>query len=195
MGLGYFFPALFLPSYATSNFLSLSRGAALVSVMSVSQVFGQISFGYLSDRKIPISLLAATATLTAGIAVFACWGLAHTFEVLLAFALLYGFFAAGYTAMWGRMGTAVSRDPTASFAAFGLLNFGKGVGNVLAGPISGALISESSNVKSYGSSRYEAVILFTGPCMLFSGIVAGLDLARPLAKAFKVCAGLDTRAS
>ncbi|KAK4619524.1 MFS-type transporter pynF [Fulvia fulva] len=189
MGLGYFFPALYLPSYASSNLMSATQGAALLSAMSVAQVFGQISFGYLSDRKMPISLLAALTTFTASVAVFTSWGLAHTFGLLLLFAIIYGFFAAGYTAMWGRMGTAVSSDPAASFAAFGLPNFGKGVGNVLAGPISGALISGATNVNGYGSSRYKAAVIFTGSCMLFSGIVATLDLMRPIGRAMKsVCA-------
>ncbi|EME41766.1 hypothetical protein DOTSEDRAFT_73984 [Dothistroma septosporum NZE10] len=185
MGLGYFFPALYLPSYAGSNLINATKGAALLSCMSVAQVFGQISFGYLSDRKLPISLLAALTTFAASAAVFTSWGLAHTFEVLVVFALIYGFFAAGYTAMWGRMGTAVSRDPAASFAAFGLLNLGKGVGNVLAGPISGLLISGVGTTSGYGSSRYKAVVLFTGCCMLFSGVVAMLDLARPVIRAVK----------
>ena len=195
MGLGYFFPALYLPSYASSNLLSATKGAALLSVMSVAQVFGQISFGYLSDRRISISLLAALTTFAASVAVFTSWGLAHTFDVLVVFALIYGFFAAGYTAMWGRMGTAVGSDPAAAFAAFGLLNFGKGVGNVLAGPISGALISGASSMSGYGSSRYKAVVLFTGSCMLFSGIVAMLDLVRPIVRAMKACVGGSARMS
>jgi hypothetical protein len=65
----------------------------------------------------------------------------------------------------GRMGTAISSEPTAAFAAFGLLNFGKGVGNVLSGPISGALLSKTVNVHAYGAAKYKPMILFTGSCM------------------------------
>jgi hypothetical protein len=34
--------------------------------------------------------------------VYACWGLAQSFGVLIAFSLIYGFFGAGYTALWVR---------------------------------------------------------------------------------------------
>lgn len=67
----------------------------------------------------------------------------------------------------GRMCTSISSEyPTAAFATFGLLTFGKGVGNVLSGPINGALIGNSSvDVGDYGVGRYKSVILFTGSCM------------------------------
>lgn len=79
------------------------------------------------------------------------------------------------------MGTAISNDPTASFAAFGLLNFGKGVGNVLSGPISGALLGKKSvNVGDYGAAAYKPVILFTGTCLALSGAIIALSYIRLL---------------
>lgn len=78
------------------------------------------------------------------------------------------------------MGTAISGEPTAAFAAFGLLNFGKGVGNVLSGPISGALLSNTVNVRDYGMAKYKPVILFTGSCMALSAVVIALSYARVL---------------
>jgi predicted MFS family arabinose efflux permease len=168
MGLGYFFPFLYIPSYASSNGLNPTHGAILLAIMSISQVLGQMSFGYLSDGKLPLNLLAVTSTLVAAAAVYGCWGMAHSFGLLVTFSLLYGFFGAGYTALWGRMGFAVSSEPTGAFAAFGFLNFGRGVGNVLAGPVGGALIKEVVSVGSYGAARYELVVLFTGSCMVAS---------------------------
>ncbi|MGG6498745.1 UNVERIFIED_CONTAM: hypothetical protein NY603_38040, partial [Bacteroidetes bacterium 56_B9] len=63
-----------------------------------------------------MSLLVTSSALAAGIAAYTSWGLAKTFGVLSVFALIYGFFGAGYTAMWARMGTSVSSDPNAAFA-------------------------------------------------------------------------------
>lgn len=40
-GLGFFFPSLFLPSYAASLGLSTRQGAMLLSMMSAAQVVGQ----------------------------------------------------------------------------------------------------------------------------------------------------------
>lgn len=168
MGLGYFFPSLYLPSYASANGYDASRGALLLAVMSISQVLGQLTYGYLSDRELPINVLTLSSTLVAGAAVYACWGLAHTFEVLAVFAIIYGFFGAGYTATWARIGTTIASEPSAAFAAFGLLNFGKGVGNVLAGPIGGSLLTNVAERSGYGAGKYELVVLFTGSCMMLS---------------------------
>lgn len=168
MGLGYFLPWLYLPSYATSNGLSSLQGALLLAIMSISQVVGQLSYGYLSDRNVPLNVLTTSSALIAAVAVYTAWGIADSFRVLAAFSLVYGFFAAGYTATWARMGTRISREPTAAFAAFGLLNFQKGVGNVLAGPIGGSLLTNAVEIGSYGARMYEVVILFTGSCMLLS---------------------------
>jgi MFS family permease len=171
MGMGYFFPSLYIPSYASANGMSSTQGAILLAAMSVSQVLGQSSFGYLSDRRMSLNVLAIASTAIAATAVYAAWGLAHSFKLLIVFSLIYGFFGAGYTALWGRMGTAISSEPTAAFTAFGLLNFGKGVGNVLAGPISAGLLKDAVNVHRYGAVRYETVVLFTGSCMLVSAAV------------------------
>jgi hypothetical protein len=80
----------------------------------------------------------------------------------------------------GRMGTAISSEPTAAFAAFGLLNFGKGVGNVLSGPISGALLSKTINVHAYGAAKYKPMVLFTGSCMALSSVIVLLPYLRLL---------------
>lgn len=77
------------------------------------------------------------------------------------------------------MGTAISSDPTAAFAAFGLLNFGKGIGNVLSGPVSGALLGET-DVDVHGAIKYKPMILFTGSCMALSAAIIALSYLRLL---------------
>ena len=168
VGMGFFFPSLFLPSYASSIGLSVTKGALLLALMSVSQVAGQFTFGYLSDKKLPLNALMASSSLVAAIATLSAWGLARSLLPLVVFALLYGFFGAGYTAMWARMVTAISNEPSASQAMFGLFCFGKGVGNVLAGPISAGLLNSPSRAGDYGDGMYKAVVLFTGVCLLLS---------------------------
>ncbi|KAL8877425.1 MAG: hypothetical protein Q9198_004560 [Flavoplaca austrocitrina] len=168
MGLGYFFPSLYLPSYASSIGLSASKGALLLALMSVSQVAGQLTFGYLSDKKLSLNALMVVALSISATATFSIWGVARSLPALVFFALLYGFFGAGYTAMWARMVTAVSDEPAASQAMFGLFCFGKGVGNVLAGPISAGLLKVSKDTGGYAHGTYKAVVLFTGACLLLS---------------------------
>ena len=101
MGMGYFFPSLYVPSYALASGMSSTQGALLLALMAVSQVLGQTSFGYLSDRsRVSINALAGSSTVVAAVAVYTCWGLAQSFGALVAFSLIYGFFGAGYTALW-----------------------------------------------------------------------------------------------
>ena len=168
MGLGYFFPSLYLPSYAASIGLSVPKGALLLALTSVSQVAGQFTFGYLSDRKVSLNVLITVSLSVAAVATFSIWGLARSLSPLVVFALLYGFFGAGYTAMWARMVTAISEEPSASQAMFGLFCCGKGVGNVLAGPISAGLLRLSGDTGGYGHGTYKAVVVFTGLCLLLS---------------------------
>ena len=173
-GMGYFFPSLYLPSYAASLGMSSLQGALLLALMSVSQVAGQLTFGLLSDRRLSLSALTTTSTVISATAVFALWGFARSLPLLILFVLLYGFFGAGYVAMWARMTSAVSSDPTTAPFIFSLFCFGKGIGNVLAGPISGNLLSQAISTKEYGLVRYAGVIFFTGSSMVMSALPIAL---------------------
>lgn len=167
-GLGYFFPSLYVPSYASSLRLGDKSGALLLALMSVCQVGGQFVFGLLSDRKVPLNVLACLSTTIAAIACFTMWRLAESLTVLIFFAIVYGFFGAGFTAIWARMSTAITDDVTAGPIVFTLLNFGKGVGNILAGPLGGLLVSKPNSAGPPSSSSYRWVIVFTGTCMFAS---------------------------
>jgi MFS family permease len=169
-GLGFYFPSLYLPSFASAIGLSPKSGALLVALMSISQVVGQFSFGYLSDGRLPLNLLAFISTIVAAIASFTLWGLARSLAPLIMFSLVYGVFGYGYAPMRARMGTAVSGDPSASLAVFSIFCFGQGVGNVLAGALGARLLSQTTNINSYGAMKYKALVIFTGGCILLSAV-------------------------
>jgi predicted MFS family arabinose efflux permease len=179
MGMGYFFPALFLPSYATLIGLDATKGALLLTLMSVSQVAGQFTFGYLSDKTVPLNAMIVVSSSIAAVVTLSLWGLARSLAPLACFAVLYGFFGAGYTAMWARMVTAISDEPSASQAMFGLFCFGKGVGNILTGPISSGLLKWSQSSTGYGHGMYQAVVIFTGVCLILSAGSLGTMHIRP----------------
>ncbi|KAM3467977.1 hypothetical protein MY5147_008402 [Beauveria neobassiana] len=184
-GFGYFLPALYLPSYASALGLGERTGAVLLAVMSVAQVCGQFAFGYLSDRKISTNVLASTAVAVAAVACLAMWQTARSLPVLVCFAVAYGFFASGYTAMWARMCTNVCKGDGGAAApvVYGLLNFGKGLGNIFAGPIGGNLVARGAGQFGGGALTYRWVVVFTGICMLAS---AGTIVAKSLRPFFKV---------
>jgi len=178
-GLGFYFPSLYLPSYATSIGLSSTKGALLLALMSVAQVLGQFTFGFLSDGRIPVNILILASSAMAAIASLTLWGLAHSLGPLIFFALVYGFFGYGYLSMRVRMGTAITGDPTAALALFAVFCFGQGVGNVLAGPISSGLLSKMVDRADYGASRYKSVVIFTGCSMVVSTVSIGSWYLRP----------------
>jgi MFS family permease len=169
-GLGFFFPTLYLPSYATSIGLSATEGALLVALLSIGQVTGQFTFGYLSDGRLPLNLLAVCSTVVAGVATVTLWGLANSLGPLVAFSLIYGFFAFGFVAIRPRMSMAVSENPSASLAIFSILVATQGVGNVVSGPISSGLLLSDVDPGGYGAARYKSVVIFTGSCMMLSAL-------------------------
>ncbi|OZJ01544.1 hypothetical protein BZG36_05508 [Bifiguratus adelaidae] len=177
-GLGFFFPSLYLPSYVTSVGLSATQGALLLALMSVMQVLGQFTFGYLSDGRVPINLLAILSTVVAAGTSLTLWGMGQSMAPLVVFSILYGFFAYGYVSMRMRMGSAISDDPTTSLATFSIFCFGQGVGNVLAGPISAGLLTQAASF-GYGMVKYKPVVIFTGACMLLSALSIGTLYLRP----------------
>ncbi|KAF4632193.1 hypothetical protein G7Y89_g5938 [Cudoniella acicularis] len=172
-GLGFFFPALYLPSYATSIGLSSTQGALILAVMSIAQVLGQFAFGYISDKNLPVSMLAIVCSIMATVATFALWGTAKSLGLLLTFSMIYGFFGYGLAVMRVAMGKAVSHDPSAVVATYSILVFLQGIGNVLAGPISNGLLSQNISLGVYGISKYKELVIFTGSCMsLSAGVIA-----------------------
>jgi len=173
-GFGFFFPALYLPSYATSIGLDPTQGALILALMSIAQVFGQLAFGYLSDKRISVSVLSIICLVMSAAATFGLWGPAKSRPFLFVFSVLYGFFGYGFGAMRMAMGKAVSDDSSAAVATYAILVFLQGVGNVLVGPISNGLLQKNVKIYDYGVLRYRSLVILTGACMSASALVIGL---------------------
>jgi MFS family permease len=94
---------------------------------------------------------------------------------LLVFSVAYGLFAGCFSSTWSGITNEVQRvDPTADATiVFSVIAFGRGIGNVVSGPFSEALLRtdplKDSLVGGYGSG-YGLVILCTGLSALLSGI-------------------------
>ena len=164
-GLGHYYPTLFLPSYANSLGYSPNIGALLLALFSCAQVPGQITVGYLSDKRMSAEMLAFITPLVSTVSILALWGPARSLTPLIVFSLLYGFFGGGYVSLWAKMGLSLSDDPTVALVTFGVFCFLKGVGNVIAGPISAALLLQQTSVGAYGLERYKWVISYSSVCM------------------------------
>lgn len=178
-GLGFFFPSLYLPSYATALGMSSTQGALLLSIMAIAQVLGQFTFGYASDKKISVRPLAIICAIMATIAALAMWGPAQSIGPLLGFSIVYGFFGYGFSTLRVAMGTAVSNDQSSFVATYSIFVFLQGVGNILASPISSALLSGDVSTNGYGIVRYRSLVVLTGACMCGSALVIGVYYLRP----------------
>ena len=171
--MGYFFPSLYLPSYASSLGLSPTTGALLLALFSMAQVGGQLTFGFLSDNRLPLHLLLFLSPVISAIAAFSIWGFSPSLPPLTVFSIIYDFFGAGYVVLWARMGIALSEDSSTALATYSIFSFQKGLANILAGPISSALILRTTNIASYGVMRYKNIVIFTGSGMLLSSLSVG----------------------
>ncbi|KAI4285598.1 MAG: hypothetical protein L6R38_000500 [Xanthoria sp. 2 TBL-2021] len=179
-GLGFYFPMIYLPSYATSLGLSDQIGASLLVVSSFAQMLGQVAFGYASDvrikrfwmnERVPVEALVFISSLMSGMAILGLWGMASSILRLIAFAMVYGIFAGGFVVLWARMGTALSPSPSLALITFSAFACERGVGSVATGPISSALLTAEVNTEEYGIGRFKNIILYAGMCMLASAAV------------------------
>ncbi|KAK2011080.1 major facilitator superfamily transporter [Colletotrichum eremochloae] len=176
--LGFFLPGIYLPSYAQSVLGASAYTSALtILLVNVASVFGCVAMGSLVDRfSAPSCLMLASAGATAG--TFLAWGFSSNLGVLYVFCVVYGLFAGAYTSAWpGIMKVVVERererergvDPS---MVFGMLAAGRGIGNVISGPLSEALIQgapwKGEAEFGYGSG-YGTLIVFTGVTALMGG--------------------------
>lgn len=91
------------------------------------------------------------------------------------FSITYGFFAGGFGSTWsGVLQELKVRSPALDTGfVFGLLAGGRGVGNVISGPLSIALVTSDGwtlDGRSWGhSGQYGGIILFTDITALLGG--------------------------
>ncbi len=123
-----------------------------------SSAIGQIMVGYLSDRsdlRITISLCAIGST----ISVVVLWGLSSSLATIVVFSVFFGLFSPSWASLWPKFASIVAGDDAAT--AMALFVSGRGVGNVLAAPISEALLhpwaGTGKSKFAYGLGGYVSV--------------------------------------
>ncbi|KXH37214.1 major facilitator superfamily transporter [Colletotrichum nymphaeae SA-01] len=176
--LGFFLPGIYLPSYAQSTLGASPYAAALtILLINVASVVGCVAMGTLVDRwSAPSCLALASAGATVG--TFLLWGLSLNLGVLYLFCVVYGLFAGAYTSAWpGIMKTVTEHERVRGrgvdpIMVFGMLAAGRGVGNVISGPLSGVLVQGKPWAGEAGfgyGSGYGTLIVFTGVTAFVGG--------------------------
>ncbi|KAF5024850.1 hypothetical protein F66182_3089 [Fusarium sp. NRRL 66182] len=188
-GIGYFLPPIFLPTYART-FLNTEPFLAALTVIliNIASIFGLVVVGFLSDRLHPATcIFISTAGAVAG--TLLVWGFAVKLAILYVFCVIYGFFAGSYVSSWPAIMKQVSHDYTTRcgradssergrggscdpLMILGFLNAGRGIGNLVSGPLSEALTKglpwNASAAAGYGSG-YGPLIIFTGVTAIIGG--------------------------
>lgn len=173
--------AIYLPTYARTTLgVSSLTSATTVLLVNVASVFGCIAMGWFIDRfHVTTCILLSTIGATVGI--FCIWGLSTSLPALYFFCIVYGLFAGSFTSAWPGIMKEVTNhgaldtsryghiDP---IMVFGWLAVGRGIGNVVSGPLSESLIKglpwQGNAGFAYGSG-YGTLIVFTGVTAFLGG--------------------------
>ncbi|EAW06524.1 putative MFS monocarboxylate transporter [Aspergillus clavatus NRRL 1] len=178
--LGYFLPTIYLPTYARSIGASSLTASLTVILLNLASVFGCIIMGTLVDRCHATTCILISTVGTV-LATFLLWGFSISLAPLFIFCVAYGIFAGSFSSTWPAVsGEVRKKNPFADPSiVLGFLCSGRGIGNVVSGPLSGALLAGEpweSSAYGYGSG-YGGLIVFTGITALLGGLSV---LARPL---------------
>lgn len=181
---GYGIAQTYLSTYAHSvASLSATSSALLLTLFNAPGIISSSFFGLLSDNKhMPLSPTSTTfiSTFTSALAVFLLWGLAsasvHSMALLVLFAIIYGFFAGGYSATWGGVIKEMEKEAAERNEAidtgivYGLLNGARGVGYVSGGLV-GVQLLKAGSEKMVGRFGYGTPY---GPLILYTGLSTSL---------------------
>lgn len=169
--MGYLMPQTYLATYAQHLGFADVMGPMLLALFQLASVPGAIVFGQLGDH-IPATTAILISSLGSAVAVFLLWGTSQELGVLVAFSLAYGFFAGGFSSTWSGILHVMRRQDARADTGliFGMLLGGRGLGFLLSGPVSGALLEVSptsaASFSGYGT-KY-------GPIMVCTGLTAVL---------------------
>ncbi|KAF8893516.1 major facilitator superfamily domain-containing protein [Infundibulicybe gibba] len=171
-GLATSLPNLYLPS----NVRHRSQTPCQLWITGMHQpgasAPGLIFVGWLSDR-FDLRLSIALTAIGSSLSVFLLWGFATKLPLLAIFAFVYGLLAPSWSALWPRfISTVAGDDPHVSSTLLSVFLGGRGIGNVLAAPISSGLLHPwfltGRSSTAYGVKGYGPLITFTGVILLIS---------------------------
>ncbi|KAI1245980.1 hypothetical protein MGN70_012877 [Eutypa lata] len=176
---GYFLPGIYLPSYARATFGTSTFLSALTLLLAnISATVGSVIMGSMTD-KLQTTTCIVISAIGASTGTLLVWGFSSSLGVLYAFCILYGLFAGCWTSIWpgimrdiARRGEPEGQRYTDPVMIFGFLCAGRGLGNIISGPLSESLVKgmtwKGQAVGGYGSG-YGLLIVYTGVTALFAG--------------------------
>jgi len=121
--------------------------------------------GWLSD-KFDLRISMILSSLGSSLSVFLVWGMSGSLAPYIVFACVYGFLGTTWVALFPRFVSAtIGNDPKRSSSLLAIFLAVRGVGNILAAPISGGLIRPwaltGKTELGYGVGGYVGVLFLT----------------------------------
>ncbi|KAL1800306.1 hypothetical protein ACET3X_000648 [Alternaria dauci] len=171
-GLGFFIPSIYLPTYTKALGFNSAVSALPIILINMAAVIGSISMGSIVDRT-HVTTAILISTIGAMLSVFLIWGFSTSLPPLLIFCFMYGLFAGSFTNTWpGIMRTVqMNTGQMESSMVFSFLSMGRGIGNVVSGPVSEALM-KTGNIGDHGlyGTPYGSLVVWTGISAALGGV-------------------------
>ena len=131
---------------------------------------------YYSDYKNITYIPMMLSTIGACLETFLLWGYSRQLWSLIAFALLYGSTAGGFSTLRPRFAAAIVNDETdteQNLLVFGVLTAMRGVAIVSSGFISSSMLDGNAKTTSdFGVGKWSQLILYVGFMMLAASLGA-----------------------
>lgn len=167
--LGFFLPTIYLPTYARHLGANNVAASLTVILVNLASVFGCITMGMLTDRY-HVTTCILVSTMGSTLAIFFLWGFSLSLTPLYVFCVAYGLFAGSFTSTWPAVTSEIRKQNLLADTGIvlGFLSAGRGIGNVVSGPLSDVLIQGSWR-SMYGSG-YGLLVVFTGLTAFLGGL-------------------------
>lgn len=146
-------------------------------------VLSQFAVGKATDkfRFSPVPIAAISSLVSACLCIL--WLFSRSFVALLMFAILFGFFAGGYSTLWPRLNTSLSSCPDTQAFLYGFLAFGRGFGNVIAIIFSVFLMNNGGDGAQNTVAGFSDMIILAALVLLVSSIFSIASLVMSWVKA------------
>ncbi|KAI0051889.1 MFS general substrate transporter [Auriscalpium vulgare] len=184
VGLGFFLPQLWFPTFASALNLSTSSSSLALALLNGASALAPLFVGFLSDRYSPW-IIALFVTSSSSIFTFILWGVVGNAAAgMMAYGVAYGLSAGGWSTLWSGFIRGFSKDdPDLATLLYGFLMLSRGIGNVLSSPISTTLLSGTNStqfdIHSHGKTgfavqdgRFGRLITYVGSCFAAAGVVS-----------------------
>ncbi|BEI92022.1 uncharacterized protein CcaverHIS019_0408420 [Cutaneotrichosporon cavernicola] len=164
--IGYPAPFFFLNQYMATTFPSITDPMMITAplmILSFSVAVGRGLVGFCSDAIGAMNTYIGVFVIS-GIIQFALWLNVSSFALACVFACLYGLIAPGYLGLMPQIVVTIF-GPNSLASNTGILLLFNGPGNLIAGPLGGALFDAS------GRTTWKYMIICMASIQIFGGLI------------------------